>query len=188
MAAGAAIGGLAGGTALTGTFGTAITWGGTLAGAAVGSMVEGTAYQVRAARQAAKTQEAMYEYNAKVRQQEAAQIRRASLEEQHIRRDDMRRLLAKRRALYAKGGVTMAGSPMEAQLDVVSEFTEDISRMSLAYDIEAKRQLSGAGLETYKAKAAKRAGRLAVGTALFGGLSDIATLGLRYQLQKLGMA
>lgn len=155
-----------------------------LAATAVTAIVMGTATQMQAQKQQAKSAEAMYRYNAEVMQREASQIKRAGLEEQRTHREDMRHLLKRQRALYAKAGVRMEGTPMEVQLETISVMSEDIARLSEAYDIEAERAVSAAGLETYKARAVRRAGRLAVGTTLFGGVSDIATLGMKYQLQR----
>lgn len=150
----------------------------------IGSKVVGTIIEMRGAKAQAKSLEAIYKYNASVKEREAAQIRRANLEEQAVRREQMWRFIKTRRAAYAKGGVVMEGSPMEAQLQAVSDISDDIDRMSLSYEIAAKRATSEAGLEIYKAKAARQAGKISVGTALFGGLSDLAMMGLNYQLQK----
>lgn len=152
----------------------------------MGMAAAGSGMQARGERQRAKSQAAMYEYNAGVQRREAAQIRRANLDEQRVRRDEMRRTLKQRRVLYAKASVTMAGSPMETQLQTAQELAEDIARLTETYDIEAQRAMSQAGLDVYRAKAAKKAGRLGVRTTLFGGISDIAKLGLKYELQKEG--
>lgn len=155
-----------------------------LAATAVTAIAMGTVTQMQAAKQQAQSAEAMYRYNAEVMRREASQIKRASLEEQRTMKEDMLSFLKRQRVLYAKGQIRMDGSPFEVQLETISVMSEDIARLSEAYDIEAGRAVSAAGLEIYKAGAARRAGRLAVGTTLFGGVSDIATLGLQYQLQR----
>lgn len=153
-----------------------------VADVAVMAMATGAVVQAYGAREQTKSQAAMYEYNERVRQQQAAQQRRASLEEQHIQRDRMKTELKRRRALYAKGKIRMEGTPFETQLEAAEEMATEIAFMAESRSIQAGRYASAAGLESYKAKATRRAGRIGVATALFGGVSDISKLGIKYAM------
>jgi len=164
---------------------TGASAGAVMADIAIASALAGGA-SAMGAYQAGKSQEALYKYNAKVKEREEAQIRRASMEEQLIRRTEAKRLLATRETLYAKAGVMMEGSPMEAQLQVAGDMAEDIARLTWQYDIAAQRAKSEATIERYKAKAAKRAMVIDVTTSLLGGGANIAMLGMNYQLTKQG--
>jgi hypothetical protein len=135
-------------------------------------------------RQQAKTQEKLYEYNAEVSRKDAAQIRTASLEEQQIQREKMRRHLAEQRAQIAKSGVTYSDSALEAQLRTAEIYAEEIGMMAYSSEIEAGRYESGAYVSRYKASEAQRAGRIGVGTALVGGAASMATLSMEYKLNK----
>jgi len=137
-----------------------------------------------AARRQAKGQEAMAKYNAEVMAREAAEKRKASLEEQKTRRERMRQTLKTRRALYAKAGVLMEGSPMETQLQAAEYMAEDIAELSRSMEVQARRFESQAALDVYRGRAARAAGRLGVATSLVGGVSDISRLGLSYHLAK----
>ncbi len=125
---------------------------------------------------------AMARYNQQVAMRDAAQVRRASLAEQSARRDEMRRHLSERRAKYAKAGVTMAGSPLETQLETIEIYEEDIANLTWEYDIQARRATSRAGIESFKAKRAERAGKIGVGQHLISTIGDIAKMGLSGQL------
>ena len=183
-----------------------------LSAASIAVSILGTFYQVRGIQTQAKSRGAVYAYNAQLlernakiqeqnarkRIEEAALVRRAGLEEQRVSRKEMRRTLKTHRTLYAKAGVLMEGSPMDFELQVVEDVSEDIGRLAKAYELEAKgitsqaaafrtlaetKRLRG-GYETFKAKAAKRAGRLGVGTALVGSISDISRLGISRYLSR----
>ncbi len=130
----------------------------------------------------AESQASMYEYNRQVAERNAAQIRRASLAEQSSRRDEMRRFLSTRQAKYAAAGVTMAGSPLETQLETIQIYEDDISNLTWEYDIAAQRQESQGAIEQFKADQARRGGRIGIGQALVSGIGDIAKMSLSSQL------
>lgn len=155
---------------------------GTLLADAVVMTVAGMTVQAMGARESAKAERAMYKYNAAVAQQEAAQKRRATQEEQQIRRERMRRTLKTQRALYAKGKIRMIGSPIEVQLQAVEDMASDIGALAYGGEIEARRFESRAAIESHRAKTARRAGRMGVAGALFGGVSQIGMMGLSYKL------
>lgn len=151
---------------------------------AVATTAVGTAMQMKGAKQSAKSEAALYRYNAEIAKREAEAQRRASMEEQHIQKDSMRRALKRNRALYAKGKVMMTGSPLEVQLATVETMAADIATLATERELGVSRARSRIGLERFRAGAAEQAGKLAVGTTLVGGVSDISKLGISYYLNK----
>lgn len=152
----------------------------------IGAVVAGTAVQMYGAAQQAKATATMYEYNAEVNRREAEQQRKISLEEQQIKRDELRRHLAAQRVAYAKAGVTPAGSPTEVMLQTVEDYSADIAMLALGRETAARRFESAAGLDVYRAGYARAAGPLQVGAALFGGISQTAQMGISYHLVQQG--
>jgi len=143
-----------------------------------------TVMQVMGMREEAKAQAAMYKYNAEVARRDAAAKRRASLEEQQIKREEMRRRLKTQRAQFAKAG--FVGSPMEVQLQTIETMVADISTLRYTRETEARRFESQAAIEMFKRKAAIKAGKIGVGTALFKGIGDIAMMGIKQKLTEQG--
>jgi len=146
--------------------------------------VAGVISKIGAAKRAADTQASIYEYNRQVALQEAAQKRRAILFEQAARRDEMRRFLSKRRAQYAKAGVLMEGTPLETQLEVIEIYEKDIANVTWDLELGIRRDVSQAGIERYKASAAKRAGKIGVGEAIIGGIGGLTKMGIESQLNR----
>jgi len=150
----------------------------------VAATVAGTAMQVAGSRQAAKSEAALYKYNEALNLREAQQRRTASLSEQSIRRDQMRKTLKRQRTAIAKGKIRMGGSALLTQLESVEIMSADIAMFAYGRELEATGLETKAGVSRFRAGAARQAGRLAVGTALVGGVSGIAKLGIKSQLAK----
>lgn len=140
--------------------------------------------QAKGAYDQGKSEEAVNKYNAAVAGQSAKAAERAGAEEQALIRDRMRRTLARNQALVGASGLQMAGSPMDAQLDVIADYSRDIATVGYNTEIEASRQRSQAEAFRMQAKAARQAGKLGVGGALVGGISNIAMFKLQRDLIK----
>lgn len=80
----------------------------------------------------------------------------------------------------------MTGAPLVVLTESAEIMAADIALLAVERKIEAERMLSGARLDLLRATDVERAGRLAVGGTLFGGLSKVAMMGLEYQLQRKG--
>lgn len=148
----------------------------------VGGVIGGTAIQAQAARQQGQTEAAILEYNAAVAKQEAETTRTASAEEQALMREKMRKTLARNEVSVAASGFSMAGSPLDVQLGVIDDYAHDIGTLAYNREIEARKHESQARIFKYQAGAAKEAGRLGVGAALFGGVSSLTQIGLMNRL------
>ena len=152
--------------------------------AAIAMMGVGMYVQARGASEQARAEAKMHKRNAEVAKKDAAQVRTSSLEEQQIQREKMRRHLSAFRAQTAKGGIRMSGSPLETQLAIAEVYATDIGMMAYGSEIEAKRYESQGALSRYRASAARRAGQLAVTSALVGGGSQMMGLGVNYQMSR----
>ncbi|GAF85514.1 unnamed protein product, partial [marine sediment metagenome] len=78
---------------------TGATTGAILTDVAIGAVLTGVGMQMKGAKQAAKSEAALYKYNAQVAEREAQATRRASIEEQHVQRENLRRTLKRNRAV-----------------------------------------------------------------------------------------
>ena len=153
-----------------------------------GAAVGGAVLQATGARQSAKAEVALFKYRADLDRREAGQRRTASLDEQRIRREQLQDTLKRQRAGVAKAGFRLSGSPLEQQLRTAQVVSADIATLAFGRELEATGVETRAGLQRFNIQSARQAGRLGVGGAITGGISDIATLGIRRHLLKQGTA
>lgn len=145
-----------------------------------------TIMSVQQKRQQAKTTSAIAEYNAQIarkqakKRAEALRVRGAEKQRQIL--EERRIILARNRAKFGKSGVTMEGSPLLVQQEVASNITQDAVMENYNTQIGVRAALtrgeSEAQISLLRGKAAKTAGRLAVGQALFSGAAQMASIGL----------
>jgi len=183
VGSGTATAGTAGFAGIIGA-GGALTAGGLLTAGSAAMTVAGTLTQASGARAAAGTEKALYRYNAALDEREAQQRRTASLSEQSIRRDEMRRRLKSNRTAIGKSGTTYGGSNLLAQLETIEVMATDIANLAYGREMEYEALKSSAGSKQVMGKAAGQAGKLGVGTAIIGGVSDLAKLGIQRELRK----
>ncbi len=150
----------------------------------VAAIVGGSFLQAKGVRDAAKAEAALYQYNAALDRREAQQRRTASLDEQGIRREQLQKELKRRRAVVAKRGIQLRGSPLLAQLETAQVMAADIANLAFGRELEARGLEQQATINEFSAGAARQAGRLGVATALVGGVSDISRLGIQRFLRK----
>lgn len=151
------------------------------------TMGTGAAMEGMAANQEGKTESALLKYNAAVSRQNAQAAGLAGAEEQAVLRDKMRRDLARNEATVAASGLTMAGSPMEAQLSLISDYAHDIANVGYNAQMESRNQLSQAAAFQMQARAARQAGKLGVAGALVGGVGQMTQLYAMDQMLKKGV-
>ena len=154
--------------------------------AAFAMMAAGSVLKSVGTRQQAEAEAAIYEYNEQLARREAAHKRQLSLEEQAIRRRQMYAVLKEQRAKYAKGSVQMVGSPLEVQLRSAGNMAADIVAMAYGRTLESQRLISRARIEKFKAKATRKAGKLAAIGPLIAGAGQMATFGLTTSLVEKG--
>jgi hypothetical protein len=145
---------------------------------AIGSSVAGSAMQGEAAKYQGETEAAIHEYNAQVDEQEAGATAVAGAYEAAKLRDRMRKELARNQTIVAGSGFTMEGSPLDAQLGMIDEYAKDLGMMDYNTQIRSQQLVNKAKLFRYQAQVAKETGKIGVGQAFFGGVSDITKIGL----------
>ena len=144
----------------------------------------GYAAQAQGAAQAAQDETVRLKYNAALDRQEAQQRRTASLDEQRIRRDQMRKTLKRQRAQIAKSKVQLGGSALLVQLESVEVMASDIANLAYGRELEAGGLEARARISDYGIKTTRRAGRIAVATALIGGVSSMSKMGIQRYMEK----
>jgi hypothetical protein len=118
-------------------------------------------------RQQAKATEAAAEFNAKVAENEAIRVEQERSEQARRTRIENRRLLGKQRALVAKSGVTMAGSPLELMAETAGELELGVLDMNRAAQAKQEQLRSQATLTRFEgAQQAKGLRRQAMGSLI----------------------
>lgn len=152
-----------------------------LAWTAIATSVVGTGVSAYNQRQAGKAQDRMAQYNAQNREIEAQTAERDGRILANAQRAQNARLLARQRVLYAKSGVTMAGTPLLVQAETAMELEREALEVERNANIEASRQRRAAVLDRMEGKSARRAGNIgAVGTIL-SGASQAAGTGAQFK-------
>lgn len=106
-----------------------------------------TAMSVSGQIAAGKAQQAQANYNAAVAERDAVAQRQAAAAQEQIIRARAARMLSKQRALYAKAGVTMEGTPLAVLADQAQQAELDALTARYEGEIGAQRsQSQAAGL------------------------------------------
>tara|TARA_Y100000004_G_scaffold188747_1_gene243351 strand:+ start:51 stop:521 length:471 start_codon:yes stop_codon:yes gene_type:complete len=80
-----------------------------------------TAMTIHGQRQAAKSQQAMHEYNAQVQENNAIIAKQNAEFENEKHKDNLRRILGSQKASFSASGITRTGSTLDVQLDTVTQ-------------------------------------------------------------------
>lgn len=148
---------------------TAVIIAGTIA-SAVGSGV--SAY---GSYQQGKAQRRMAERNAKIAESRAAAAARDGRIMSNASRRQSERLKSRQRALYAKSGVTSAGSPLIIQAEQAAQAEMQALDIERNAENQAQAQRQQAELDRMQGKSAYRAGLYGAGSTLLQGAGDVAT-------------
>jgi hypothetical protein len=111
------------------------------------------------------------EYNAAVARQQAEASREAGKLEAARIRKQKERLTGRQRAMYAKAGVTMEGSPMEVMLDSATDAEMDALITEYNYETQARQAGSQASMSQWRAGVYERTGTQRAGATLLQGVS-----------------
>jgi len=131
----------------------------------VATELAGQYQQAQAQRQTAK-------YNARVAEMQAEAIRRQGKLQQYRLKRAKRRMLGKQRALYAKAGLSLEGTPLEVLADTAAQYDLDLATSRYNTEVGARSSLYEADYQRYAGKQAYRAGLLGMGeTLLTAGLA-----------------
>ncbi len=134
--------------------------------------------QGRAARETGKAQAAIAERNALLAERQAEAERQAAVAEAKIQREAGEELLARQRALFAKGGVELRGTPLAVVVDTAEKLEADrltILRESAISAAQARGQADILRLQGRAAKA--RGGAAGRASVLAAGGTILSTIG-----------
>lgn len=116
-----------------------------------------------------RAQAAWGKYNAKVAERNAMMAKLGAEKEAGRKRAEVRKLLARQRAVYGKAGVEFEGSPLLVMADTAAEGELDALLIEYRGLTQSQAQRSQAELDRMKARATKRAGWYGAGQSLLGG-------------------
>ena len=129
-----------------------------------------TGMDVMQSQQQTRADKALARYNQRVSQGQADQVRAGVAEEQFAKRQDLKRLMSENEAMVATSGVQMKGSPIQHELQVIDDVSRDIAIMGHNAELEARGLESQAAAYGIQREQASKAGRIAIGQALVGGV------------------
>lgn len=136
-------------------------------------LLAGAATQAFGAIKGGSDQAAIADYNAKVAKQEgAAAVQEASLNEQ-LQRRDTRKILARRRLLAGANGVDVSGSLLEETGDTARESELDALAIRFGGTLSRNRAQAGADLSRAEGDTARATGFLGAAGAGLGGFGDV---------------
>ncbi len=131
----------------------------------------GTVLQASAAKQAANAEADAAEYNAKINEQRAQQERDAA----EASSEDFRRKEGAKKASaiadLGASGVQIAGTPLLLLSDIEQEIELGAARIGNTGATRATSYENSATLDRFKASNSRKAGSLAAGASLIGGVS-----------------
>lgn len=131
----------------------------------IGMQAVGTVLQTRAQMQAAA-------FNAALARQQAEQEEGAKEIELYRLERQRRRMLGEQRALYAKAGIQIEGTPLEVLADTEAQF--ELEKRLIGYERQIKKQRALAE-ERFLRRQRRQigiTGALGVGATLLGGLAE----------------
>jgi hypothetical protein len=143
------------------------------------TMAVATAVTAYGQYQAGKAQEAAYEYNAKVQEQNAKVAQDKAAYEADKQAQRVRRLNATQRAAYAASGINLSGSALDLMEDSTTQ--GEMDRLAILYggNVEAANARNEATLARFQGKSAAAAGQSAAFGTLLGGASSVGMAGMR---------
>ena len=112
-------------------------------------------------------------YNADVMDQEAFAAKDKAKAEEDAHRESVKRILSTQRALFAKSGVDMSGSPLLVMEDTARQGELDALTIRYGGDVAAARARSQANLMRMQGADKMTAGYIGAGTTLLTGATQM---------------
>lgn len=129
--------------------------------------------------QQGKEQRELYEQRATAAEADAAAITKATEYESREKRKEGTRFKARQKALFAKAGVRIAGTPLLVMKETELAFKRDAAFITEGGMVEARRLRSQAGFERDIGKSLYKAGKWGAGTTLLTGAGTIGKFGYK---------
>ena len=123
---------------------------------------------------AAKSAQAVGEYNAKVVENEAILLARATRDHERNLRINSERLAATQAVMTAASGVQMTGSPLQALADTYFSTEEDAARIRNSGDVAQMQKIAEAALQRAEGGARKTSATYAAYGSLLTGTTQAA--------------
>jgi hypothetical protein len=123
--------------------------------------------------QQGKSQAAQAEYNAKLAKRNAKSARESAEYEARQKRRGTARLIGRQRALYAKAGVTMEGSPLDVLQETAAQGEMDALMIERGYAQQEAAYKSQSELAKMRARNYRQQGYFGAGSTLLTGGGQI---------------
>lgn len=146
-----------------------------LIGAGTGLAAYGQYEQARAAKEAGEAEEAIAEYNARVREQQAKAAEESARIEAQRHEREAERLLGKQVARYGRAGVLMEGTPADVLAETATELEWDELMILREGALRGAELRSGATIARMRGQAAAERGRSRYRAGLFAMGGTLAT-------------
>lgn len=140
-------------------------------------LIAGATYmKVQQQREATKQQAGLAKYNEQLERQKADQVRLTENIKQEQRSKNIQRLLSKQKVQLGKAGViTTTGTPLRIGIETVGRGAYDKVMARHNSEVKATQFESSSEMFKAKGKSIKKAGKYAVGAALFSGAAGMAS-------------
>lgn len=141
--------------------------------------VASTAFGVVQAKQQARDQKAVADYNARVSENAAQESRNKATEAENAQRLKTARLLSKQKAQFGAAGIDLSsGSALQLQEDTVTLGEADALRIRRSGDSQFSGLVEESELETAKGEMAESQGDLNVAGTLLSGAGNLMKTGV----------
>lgn len=141
------------------------------------AMAAGTGMSAYQQYQVGREQRALHKQRAAVSLEEAEAVTKATRHEAREKTKEGRRFKARQKALFAKSGVKITGTPLLVMKETEKEFRRDAAFIMEGGITEARRLRTGAGMERQMGRSAYRAGQWGAGSTLLTGAGTIGMYG-----------
>jgi len=153
----------------------------TLAIIAIASTVVGTGVSGYASYEAGKATDRLHKFNAEQREIEALTSERDGRVLANAQRAANAKVLSRQRALYAKSGVVLEGTPLLVQAQTAGDLEKEALDIERVNNLDARRHSAGATQDLMSGKAARRAGNIGAVGGILQGVGSAASMGAQFK-------
>jgi hypothetical protein len=136
----------------------------------VGGVVQGIGAKAKANQDAEN-----YKAQANMQKRQAGVVQTTGAYKAQRQQDNVARALGAQRAAYAGSGVALSGTPLDTIEESATEGALDVAAIRWNTDAEATTQRYNASTSMASAKAAKKAGNVAMLSPIIGGVASFAS-------------
>lgn len=144
------------------------------------AVIAGAGVSAYSSYQQGKAEDRLHKFNANQREVEAMTSERDGRVMANSQRAQSAALLSKQRAMYAKSGVVLEGTPLLVQADTASNLEMEALEIERTANIDAHRNRMGAVQDRMQGKAARRAGNLGAVAGILQGAGQAAGMKVKF--------